>query len=187
MDTLQAGQELSRGEQLITTNGYMLTLQPDGNLVLSENTGTVWASGTDGKGAVRATMQDDGNFVLYADGDNAVWATGTMGNPGARLVLQDDRNLVVIGGDGSPKWATNTNTDSPQAASEAPAAAAAPAPAEEAPATPAVRTYEVQSGDSLWAIAQNHYGDGNRYGEIAAANGIANPDLIHPGQVLTIP
>ncbi|MCG8924908.1 LysM peptidoglycan-binding domain-containing protein [Lentzea sp. CC55] len=184
MDTLQAGQELTRGQQLVTTNGYKLTLQDDGNLVLSENTGTVWASGTDGKGAVRATLQDDGNFVLYADGDNAVWSTGTMGNSGARLVLQDDRNLVVIGGDGSPKWATNTNTDSPQTAPEAPAAAPAPAPVESAPA---VRTYEVQSGDSLWAIAQNHYGDGNRYGEIAAANGIANPDLIHPGQVLTIP
>ncbi|MDX8028799.1 LysM peptidoglycan-binding domain-containing protein [Lentzea sp. BCCO 10_0856] len=187
MDTLQAGQELTRGEQLTTPNGYTLTLQSDGNLVLSENTGTVWASGTDGKGAVRAALQDDGNFVLYAGDDNAVWATDTAGNPGARLVLQNDRNLVVVGGDGSPKWATHTDTDSPQSAPEA----AAPAPVVEeappAPAAPAVVTYTVQSGDSLWAIAQSHYGDGNRYGEIASANGIANPDLIHPGQVLTIP
>lgn len=187
MDTLQAGQELTRGEQLITANGYVLTLQSDGNLVLSENTGTVWASGTDGKGAVRAALQDDGNFVLYAGDNNAVWATDTAGNSGSRLVLQDDRNLVVIGGDGSPKWATGTNTDSPQSApaAEAPVAEAPPAPA--APAAPAVVTYTVQSGDSLWAIAESHYGDGNRYGDIAAANGIANPDLIHPGQVLTIP
>ena len=30
-------------------------------------------------------------------------------------------------------------------------------------------------------------GDGNQYHKIAAASGVANPDLIHPGQVLTIP
>ncbi|WP_285631311.1 LysM peptidoglycan-binding domain-containing protein [Lentzea sp. NBRC 102530] len=188
MDTLQAGQELTRGQQLTSANGYQLTLQSDGNLVLSENTGTVWASGTDGKGAVRASFQDDGNFVLYTDDNNAVWSTGTQGNSGSHLVLQNDRNLVVVGGDGSPKWATNTNTDSPQATPEAPQA---PAPVVEeapaAPAAPAVQTYEVQGGDSLWAIAERFYGDGNRYMEIANANGIANPDLIQPGQVLTIP
>ncbi|MDX8053928.1 LysM peptidoglycan-binding domain-containing protein [Lentzea sp. BCCO 10_0798] len=186
MDTLQAGQELTRGQQLTSVNGYMLTLQSDGNLVLSENTGTVWASGTDGKGAVRAALQDDGNFVLYTSDDNAVWSTGTQGNEGARLVLQDDRNLVLFGGDGGAKWASNTNTDSPQPSPEA----AAPAPAEEAPAAPAapaVQTHTVAGGDTLWAIAERFYGDGNRYGEIASANGIANPDLIHPGQVLTIP
>ncbi|WP_439659719.1 LysM peptidoglycan-binding domain-containing protein [Lentzea sp. HUAS TT2] len=188
MDTLQAGQELTRGQQLTSANGYMLTLQSDGNLVLSENTGTVWASGTDGKGAVRAAFQEDGNFVLYTSDDNAVWSTGTQGNEGARLVLQDDRNLVVFAGDGSARWATNTNTDSPQPTPEA--AAPAPAPVEEAPpapAAPAARTHTVEGGDSLWAIAERFYGDGNRYGEIASANGIANPDLIHPGQVLTIP
>ncbi|MGW6446375.1 LysM peptidoglycan-binding domain-containing protein [Lentzea sp. NPDC055074] len=187
MDTLQAGQELTRGQQLTSANGYMLTLQSDGNLVLSENTGTVWASGTDGKGAVRATLQDDGNFVLYTSDDNAVWSTGTQGNEGSRLVLQDDRNLVVFGSDGGARWASNTNTDSPQATPEA----AAPAPVVEeapaAPAAPAVQTYTVEGGDSLWAIAERFYGDGNRYMEIANANGIANPDLIQPGQVLTIP
>lgn len=186
MDTLQAGQELTRGQQLTTANGYMLTLQSDGNLVLSEDAGTVWASDTDGKGAVRAALQDDGNFVLYTGDNSPVWATNTSGNSGSRLVLQDDRNLVVIGGDGSPKWASNTNTDSPQAAP----AAAAPAPVEEAPPpppAPAVQTYTVQGGDTLWAIAERFYGDGNRYGEIASASGVTNPDLIHPGQVLTIP
>ena len=41
--------------------------------------------------------------------------------------------------------------------------------------------------DTLWAIAERFLGDGNRYQEIANANGIANPDLINPGQVLNIP
>ena len=180
MDALQAGRELTRGQQLTSANGYMLTLRSDGNLVLSENAGTVWASGTDGKGAVRAALQDDGNFVLCTSDENAVWSTGAQCNEGSRLVLQDDRNLVVFAADGGAKWASNTNTDSPQPAPAAPAAPVEEAPA--APAAPEVRTHEVQSGESLWAIAERHYGDGNRYGEIASANGIANPDLIHPGR-----
>jgi nucleoid-associated protein YgaU len=45
----------------------------------------------------------------------------------------------------------------------------------------------VESGDTLWAIAERFYGDGNKYQIIADASGISNPDLIHPGEVLTIP
>ncbi|MGK2865253.1 MAG: LysM peptidoglycan-binding domain-containing protein, partial [Mycobacterium sp.] len=52
---------------------------------------------------------------------------------------------------------------------------------------PASRTYTVVSGDTLWAISERFYGDGNQYQRIADASGIANPDLIHPGQVVTIP
>ena len=62
-----------------------------------------------------------------------------------------------------------------------------PAPAPEPPPPPAPRTYTVESGDTLWAIAARFYGDGNQYQRIAGASGISNPDLIQPGQVLTIP
>lgn len=58
-------------------------------------------------------------------------------------------------------------------------AAAAAAPAAFAHAL----TYEVQPGDTLSAIALRHGVDLDR---LAAANGIANPDLIFAGQVLTI-
>jgi len=34
---------------------------------------------------------------------------------------------------------------------------------------------------------ERFYGEGNRYQQIADASGIPNPDLIYPGQVLTIP
>jgi nucleoid-associated protein YgaU len=53
----------------------------------------------------------------------------------------------------------------------------------------AVRTYEVQKGDSLWKIAKHAYGDGTKWKLIAEANAdiIPNPDLIKPGQVLKIP
>jgi nucleoid-associated protein YgaU len=50
-------------------------------------------------------------------------------------------------------------------------------------------TYTVKSGDSLWKIAEAHYGDGSKYRAIFEANRdiLDNPDLIHPGQELKIP
>lgn len=55
------------------------------------------------------------------------------------------------------------------------------------------RTYTVQSGDSLWSIAQKFYGDGSRWTEIQQANLASHPSLatspqtIYTGWVLTIP
>lgn len=50
-------------------------------------------------------------------------------------------------------------------------------------------TYTVKSGDSLSKIAKHFYGDASKWKKIHAANSdkIPNPDLIHPGQQLTIP
>lgn len=45
--------------------------------------------------------------------------------------------------------------------------------------------YTVESGDSLWGIAQKILGDGARYNEIKAFNGL-DSDTIYPGQVLKI-
>lgn len=55
------------------------------------------------------------------------------------------------------------------------------------PETP--KTYTVLSGDSLWKIAKKTLGDGSRWSEIYNLNTdkIGNPDLIYPGQVLTLP
>ena len=49
--------------------------------------------------------------------------------------------------------------------------------------------YEVQAGDSLSKIAKQVYGDASRWKEIWEANKaeIPNPDLIHPGQQLSMP
>jgi nucleoid-associated protein YgaU len=51
------------------------------------------------------------------------------------------------------------------------------------------QTYTVQSGDSLWKIAKNHYGDGAQYMQIFYANRdkINDPDMIQVGQELVIP
>src|SRR6516164_9793694 len=189
-DTLTEGQKLVRGESLTSNNGaYTLTLQDDGNLVLASRGQSIWASGTDGQDVVRAEVQPDGNFVVYT-ADKPVWHTDTQGKKDVKLVLQDDRNLVLYAADG-PAWSTKTETDAPPPAAEKaepeaaaePVGEAAPEPAPE----PAARTYTVESGDTLWAIAERFYGDGSKYQMIADASGISNPDLIQPGQVLTIP
>ena len=58
-----------------------------------------------------------------------------------------------------------------------------------APAPSAGGPYTVRSGDSLSKIAKAKYGDGTQWKRIYEANRdkISNPDLIHPGQELTIP
>lgn len=58
------------------------------------------------------------------------------------------------------------------------------------PAPSAAQTYTVVSGDCLWNIAKKFYGSGAKYTVIYNANqGVigGNPNLIYPGQVLTIP
>lgn len=58
-----------------------------------------------------------------------------------------------------------------------------------APSAPTTRTYTVVRGDCLWNIAKKYYGNGSQYTKIYNANRdkIKNPNLIYPGQVLTIP
>ncbi len=49
--------------------------------------------------------------------------------------------------------------------------------------------HTVERGDTLWAIASTHYGNGSKYNAIFEANTpmLSHPDKIYPGQVLRIP
>ena len=53
------------------------------------------------------------------------------------------------------------------------------------------KKYTVVKGDCLWAIARKFYGDGSKYTKIYNANSKLfkgrSPNLIYPGDVLTIP
>ncbi|MFD8479385.1 hypothetical protein [Kitasatospora sp. NPDC059673] len=69
-------------------------------------------------GESELVMQQDGNLVLYLDGDNGhrgpvLWASGTYGNPGAYAYMQPDGNLVIYRQGGGPDsggalWSTGT-------------------------------------------------------------------------------
>lgn len=73
--TLSAGERLSPGQGLVSTNGLL-----------------------------RLVMQTDGNLVLYAPGGSARWHTHTYGNPGAWAQFNWDGNLVVYGPGAVPLW-----------------------------------------------------------------------------------
>lgn len=63
-------------------------------------------------------------------------------------------------------------------------------PPRETDNAPAAQSYTVVSGDCLWKIAKQFYGNGALYTVIYEANREvvgADPNLIYPGQVLTIP
>ena len=82
----------------------------------------------------------------------------------------------------------------PAAPEPAPVPEAAPleveasVPAAEAPAEGG-SVYTVQSGDTLWKISEEVYGNGSKYMKIFEANTglLEHPDRIFPGQELKIP
>jgi hypothetical protein len=53
-----------------------------------------------------ASMQSDGNFVLYDLSNQAKWSTGTSGN----LVMQNDGNLIVYTQTAQARWALGSFT-----------------------------------------------------------------------------
>lgn len=52
---------------------------------------------------------------------------------------------------------------------------------------PQQETYTVVKDDNLWDIARREYNNGYKWVDIAKANHLANPDLIHVGNVLSLP
>lgn len=108
---LSAPASLKPGQRLLSQDGrFEVAMRTDGNLVLSRTSDrrALWASGTQGKGASLATMQEDGNLVLYKPDGAPVWASNTWKQGAVRAVMQDDGNFVMYKSDGKPVWATNT-------------------------------------------------------------------------------
>jgi 5'-nucleotidase/UDP-sugar diphosphatase len=48
-------------------------------------------------------------------------------------------------------------------------------------------TYTIQKNDTLWKVAEQHYGSGQRWTDIAAANPGVNPKKLSVGQTITLP
>jgi hypothetical protein len=109
---LHAGDQLVRGEELVSPNGLYHLLVEDnsagrgGALTLSGPPGPIW--GEFGSWAsTTLVMQGDGNFVGYDIDGRPRWATGTS-VAGSTLVMQDDGNLVIYRPDGTPVWASQS-------------------------------------------------------------------------------
>ena len=91
----------------------------------------------------------------------------------------------------TPSWGTpgnaaaSTTRPAPASTPSAPSAPSAAGPAD----NKFTQWHDVVSGDTLWKIAKQYYGDGSLYTEIFKANQdvLTDPDKIKVGQKLRIP
>lgn len=120
-----------------------------------------------------AANQPLGAATADADGK---WSSVT---PGPRASGKIELRIDQLAPDGSVAQRVAQAFESPaEAASRGPQNAAA-----------ATGRYTVQRGNSLWVIARQTYGNGLHYTVIFGANKerIRDPNLIYPGQVITLP
>ena len=124
------------------------------------------------------------DFTFKSDG-----CIGVAGNAASQS--ECDRILEVLGKIPNVKGVENNMIVGEPQPSVVPEAEAAVVDDEEVlfEEVETASTYTVQSGDTLWAIAEKMYGSGNKYMKIFEANSdtLKNPDKIYPGQELIIP
>jgi cell wall-associated NlpC family hydrolase len=106
---LDAGGALAAGQRLQSPNGvFEAVMQGDGNFVLYGPSGWTWQSGTNGSGANRASVQTDGNIVLYTAANAWKWQSRTDGKGAGFLQVQDDGNMVLYNSASQWIWQTYT-------------------------------------------------------------------------------
>jgi hypothetical protein len=112
--------------------GVKVTMQNDGNLVMTTATGaTVWSTKTgiiidppaslnanerlyigeelfSATDQYRLVLQKDGNLVIYNHSNTATWSTHTSGSSVSNLVMQSDGNLVLYDTSGNALWRSGT-------------------------------------------------------------------------------
>lgn len=98
---------LHAGES-VASNRMRITMRSGGDLVISDESGTIrWSSHTHGSGNY-AVFQDDGNLAVYSANHTSLWTSGTAGHAGAELVIQNDGNVVILSPSGTALWAAGT-------------------------------------------------------------------------------
>ena len=108
-----------------------------------------------------------------------VWLADYTGGPDASCAIQQTGSTGHVDGIGG-----NVDMDTViKAYASAPQAAPQPAQTAKLAAVSSAAAYTVRAGDTLSSIAARH---GTTYQQLAKINGIANPNLIHVGQVIRL-
>ncbi len=101
---------------------------------------------------------------------------------GTRASENPYRNFVSLP-DRAADARRETNPAPPPTRRTTPGGTTPPTPTPRATGT----TYTVEHGDIFIHIVRDHYGDGDYWRAVAAANPTINPDLIRPGQKIILP
>ncbi|MEV7834943.1 FG-GAP-like repeat-containing protein [Streptomyces subrutilus] len=106
---MPSGTALASGQELSSGNAK-LTMQSDGNLVLSSRGKRVWATNTQGNPGAVARMQADGNLVVHAaDGATSLWSSKTA-TPYSYAVIHPRGVLVLYNASGRSMWSSGSQS-----------------------------------------------------------------------------
>jgi nucleoid-associated protein YgaU len=142
---------------------------------------------------------DPSGLKMSFGSDGSITVSGHITNESERQTILD----TLSGASGISKVNDNMSVAPPEPVETAPEPIPTPTPEAETPAVEAPapaaeesaeaaeggKTYTVQSGDTLWKISEEVYGNGSKYMKIFEANTdlLEHPDRIFPGQELKIP
>lgn len=138
----------------------------------------------------------DPSGLNFSFGTGSISVSGTIDSEADRAKVLE----VLSGINGISTVNDNMSVAAPPAAAPEPTPEPPPEPEPTPAPTPppseapiaddvGVKTYTVKSGDSLWKIAEEMYGNGTQFTAIFEANKdiLDDPDKIFPGQELKIP
>lgn len=109
-DTLGTNATLQVGQTLTSADGTtVLTMQADGNLVLTFGGKTLWTSGTSGKPANRTTQEWDGKLYLNDGAGSTFWSNGASGHKDAFLRVSNGGSMYVWDGSNHQIWDAGTS------------------------------------------------------------------------------
>jgi nucleoid-associated protein YgaU len=142
-------------------------------------TGEVTLAGLARAGAMLRAYVDNRFAEEAQAGQDGRWSMDLGGVAGGIYTLRIDE----LGADG--KVADRVETPFQRDYPHAPP----PRPGAPAGAGSVAASVTVQPGNTLWTLARTRYGSGTMYTQIFTANReqIRDPDLIYPGQILSMP
>lgn len=129
-NTLQVGESLSAGQQLVSANKqYTASISGGDLLVFRAGYGEQYRSRQAvSQPGTRLVLQNTGDLVLLTDQLKPRWNTGTSGAKPGKLVLGNDGNLVYTSSTGALLWSSGTATAQNSTLGELPSGAALTSP-----------------------------------------------------------